>query len=700
TLASKPSGHPLLGRRIRSAVTLYESELGGDAPAWLREHRVFDAVITPAAATLEMVLAAATAHFKTSAVTIEDVAIRRALTVPPDGRRVAQLILDPAEGERAAFRILALDESGGEEEWELHMTGSVAANRRSPPGPSQNGHVPQKPSGAAPGEEWYRQCREWGADFGAAFFSLEWLQRGTDVTQSSVAVPEHLRDDEGYCFHPILLDGALQTAVASLPEGGVHLPISFERLEIRSTQSRRALCRVRRREHTDPATRQVDVELLDDRGELLARVVGLTLRRASREAISATAPAARDLYQVVWKPAESAPTAAAAQARRYLVVSDCREAAEGVAERLRHLGASCTVGLHAATFEHPGADEFNVNLDRPDDIRRMLDAVVARGERLEAVLVLSLSAADADTTPELAERDCGRLLNFVQAAAQLEVVNGPSFCVVTRGAQPAGDAAEQVDPAKSALWGMASVISLEHSEWRTLLVDLGLDSWSQDLDFVVDEVMARSGASADEGEDRVAYRAGRRHLARLTPGAAAPRAEQLTIRGDASYLITGGLGGVGLKLARWLAEQGAGAIVLAGRNAVRNTAEPELEKLRQSGARVIVEQLDVTDDAAVASLVARVNSEVAPLKGVIHAAGLLDDAIIMRQRPEQFLGVLRPKTRGAWNLHVRTRELALDFFVLCSSMASVTGSPGQSNYTAANAFLDGLAWYRRRLGLP
>ena len=702
--SAKTNGHPLLGRRIRSAVTLYESELGVEAPAWLKDHRVFASVITPAAATLEMVLAAAAAHFKTSAVTLEDVAIRRALIMPPAGRCTVQLILDPAEGERAAFRILALDESGGGEEWRLHMSGNVSANRQPPPGPSPDGHDPQQPSGALPGEQWYRQCRDWGADFGAAFLSLEWLDRGPDATHSSISIPEHLSDDDGYCFHPILLDGALQTAVASLPEGGVHLPLSFDRLELRSTPARRAFCKAQLRGPRGSATPQVDVELVDGRGELLARIVGLTLRRASREAISATPAAAADRYQVAWKPADLPPAAAAstAQARRYLVMSDCKAAAESIVERLRHRGASCAVGLQATSFDHPGADEFSLNLDRPDDIRRMLDAVVAGGERLEAVLFLSLSAgaADTDRTPELAERDCSRLLNFVQAAAQLEVVNGPSFCVVTRGAQPVGSPEGSVDPAKSALWGMANVISLEHSEWRPLLVDLSLHSWGQELNFVVDEVLARSDASADESEDRVAYRAGRRHVARLMPSVTAPRDDQFTIHSDACYLITGGLGGVGLKLARWLAEQGAGTIVLAGRRPVQESSEPELQKLRRSGARVIIEQLDVADEGQVASLVARINSEVAPLKGVIHAAGLLDDAIIMRQRAEQFLRVLRPKTRGAWNLHVQTQHLALDFFVLCSSMASVTGSPGQSNYSAANAFLDGLAWYRRELGLP
>nr|AEH26538.1 polyketide synthase [uncultured Acidobacteria bacterium C5] len=696
------TGHRLLGRRIRAAVTLYESELGIDAPAWLGDHRVFDTVVTPAAATLEMVLAAATAHFKTSAITIDNGAIHQALVLPSEGCRTVQLVLEPHDAGTATFRILALDESSGEEKWHLHMAGNVSANRSPLSLPA--GHRLSQPLGAVPGREWYQQCREWGADFGPAFLSVEWLHRGPGTTTSSIVIPDHLPDDEGYGIHPILLDGALQTAVASLPEGGVHLPLSFDRLEFRPAHCRRAFCQVTPREARVSGSRQVDVELFDDHGELLARIGGLTLRRASRDAMRAAPSKANGRYHVAWKPVESTPVVSALpeHARRYLIISDHDAAAARVVERLGHWGASCTVGVHAAAFDHRSAGEFFLNLDRADDVRRMLTAVASAPERLDAVLYLSLAggAADANAVPATAERDCGRLLNFVQAAAQLNVVNGPSLCLVTRGAQPVGDPPDSVDPVKSALWGMATVLSLEHSEWRTVLVDLDRRSWDDDLDLVVDDVLSAAGTPSGGSEDRLAYRRGKRHVARLVPAATAPRADQATIRGDATYLITGGLGGVGLKAASWLAERGAGTIVLAGRRGLHESAALDVQKLKQLGARIVIEQLDVTDAENVAALIARINLDSAPLKGVIHAAGLLDDAILMRQQPDQFARVLQPKTHGAWNLHVHTQHLALDFFVLCSSMASVTGSPGQSNYAAANAFLDGLAWYRRERDLP
>ena len=476
TRADMSTGHDLLGRRIRSAVTLYENDLAADSPSWLGDHRVFDSVVTPAAATLEMVLAAATTHFKSRAVTIENAAIQQALVIPAGERRTVQLILEPQDG-GAAFRVLTLDESSGEEQWQLHLSGSLSA--RVPAFTRSAGSsLFQRPSDATTGEQWYQQCKEWGADFGPAFFSIEWLHRGDAMTSAMISVPDHVPQGAGYTIHPILLDGALQAAVASLPEGGVHLPLSFDRLEVRATTCRRAVCQVKRRDAQGSKVRQVDVELFDADGQLLARIAGLTLRQASRDAMRPAMKSA-GRYQVEWKPSDAVPVDANRIAgSRYLVIADSDAAARRVVARLRHWGASCTVAVQADASERKSPHEFTVNLDRADDVGELLTTVVAGPERVDSVFYVSVAGA-ADTPAELAERDCVRLLNLVQAGAEFDLTNGPSLCVVTRGAQPVGDPANAVDPAKSALWGMAMVLSLEHSEWedrsgrRRSLVDRG-----------------------------------------------------------------------------------------------------------------------------------------------------------------------------------------------------------------------------------
>ena len=173
-----------------------------------------------------------------------------------------------------------------------------------------------------------------------------------------------------------------------------------------------------------------------------------------------------------------------------------------------------------------------------------------------------------------------------------------------------------------------------------------------------------------------------------------------SLRQDRTYLVTGGMGGIGCAIARWLADNGAGAIVLNGRRDPDAAAEEVIRALRESGVDVRVEVADVTDFAAVDDMLARIDADLPPLGGVIHSVGVLSDGVIENQTWERFEQVMWPKVLGAWHLHQATRTQDLDMFVLFSSVTGVVGNPGQANHAAANAFLDQLAAHRRALGLP
>jgi NAD(P)-dependent dehydrogenase (short-subunit alcohol dehydrogenase family)/aryl carrier-like protein len=182
----------------------------------------------------------------------------------------------------------------------------------------------------------------------------------------------------------------------------------------------------------------------------------------------------------------------------------------------------------------------------------------------------------------------------------------------------------------------------------------------------------------------------------------APAVSQaLPFRSDGTYLITGGLGGFGLAVAQWMVEHGARHLVLMGRSGVSSSeAERTLEAMRQAGARVVVAQADVVEEQQVAEVLADIDQSMPPLRGLIHAAMVLDDGFLSQLNRERFKRVMAPKVIGAWNLHTQTLSAPLDFFVLFSSVTSLVGNPGQGNYVAANAFLDALAHYRRARNLP
>ncbi len=192
-------------------------------------------------------------------------------------------------------------------------------------------------------------------------------------------------------------------------------------------------------------------------------------------------------------------------------------------------------------------------------------------------------------------------------------------------------------------------------------------------------------------------------VARLVRSPGPPAVSQAAWRIDqaATYLITGGLGGLGLHIARQLAEEGARRLVLTGRQGVSTaTQQSNVNQLRAMGVDVQVEQVDVADEVGMTHLLGRLTSGPSPLRGVVHSAGTLADGITLLQTWERFESVMASKVTGSWLLHTLTRNLELDFFVCFSSMSSVLGVPGQGNYAAANAFMDALAHHRRALGLP
>ena len=187
------------------------------------------------------------------------------------------------------------------------------------------------------------------------------------------------------------------------------------------------------------------------------------------------------------------------------------------------------------------------------------------------------------------------------------------------------------------------------------------------------------------------------HIQQVAP----PFPASASFKKDAAYLITGGLGGFGLLVADWMVENGARHMALMGRSgAAGEEALKMIAAMERKGAEIRVIRGDVSKEKDVRRALAEIREDMPPLRGVIHAAMVLDDDLLMNLTAERMVKVMDPKIRGAWNLHHQTCSLPLDFFILFSSVSSMIGNPGQGSYVAANAFLDAFSHYRRAQGLP
>lgn len=210
----------------------------------------------------------------------------------------------------------------------------------------------------------------------------------------------------------------------------------------------------------------------------------------------------------------------------------------------------------------------------------------------------------------------------------------------------------------------------------------------------------------DEARQAFRYMQQAKHIGKIvltlptTTEQPARHSQGLTLAKDATYLITGGLGGLGLLVTRWLIEQGATHLVLVSRRSMTPAQQAQIQALEALGAQIQVAQDDVADGPQMAALLAQIKQSHPPLRGVVHAAGVLEDGILQQMSWTAFATVLAPKWRGAWHLHRLTQTEPLDFFILFSSLTSLIGAAGQANYASANAFLDALSHHRHAHNLP
>ena len=324
----------------------------------------------------------------------------------------------------------------------------------------------------------------------------------------------------------------------------------------------------------------------------------------------------------------------------------------------------------------------------------VLEAVIAQPPHGLLVVCDPPAAADAAQS-EAWQRERHRSLTGALLAsvhALLDAVTATPLWIVTAGAVGPEDSAVR-DPGAATAWGLGHVVELEHPELGCRRVDLG--------DGPVDAAarrLVRELGHPNADEPQVAWRGDGRYLPRLTPGHLPPQAT-VELDPDASYLVSGGLRGVGLLVSDWMVRRGARHLVLFGRQEPGPDAVAAIERWSLQGATVVVEPADASVDEDIRRVIERAR-QLAPLRGVIHCAGVLADASLLRQDWTRFEAVYGPKVFGtaALTSHLPLHEL--DFLVLFASAAGVAGWPGQANYSAANAFLDATAHELRADGVP
>ncbi|AVV44101.1 polyketide synthase [Streptomyces sp. P3] len=663
--------HPFLAAEVARAGSddlLFTGRLSLRSHPWLADHTVLGQVILPATGYLDLALHVGD---RTDRAHLGELTLLTPLVVPAEGAAHLQVTVDAADdrGHRA-FAVWSRP-SADDGEWQRHAQGVLAPR---PPSVPADDLAAWPPPGASlvSDEDPYPAFAAAGFAYGPSFRGLGRVwERGEEV-YAEVALPEPYRQDAArHALHPALLDAAVQALLVRRPglrgdedPTAPMLPFAWTGLTLHA--DRATALRVR----LTPAGHDHGYRVLvtDTAGRAVATADAITLREV------AAAPAAGtgrpELLRLDWQETLPAPESPAPRTARWIVLGGGDD---------RVVAALDATGVHVETYAdlESLAKALDTGMTMPEVVVVAPEPCRVGRHGMPEALRGRLSRTQEVMSGWLAdERYADARLVFVTRRA---VVAGPD---------DASADAVLPDVTAAALWGLVRAGQTEHPG-RFQLVDLPGGAEGGDEAALL-AAIASGGPHSAVRDGRVLHP----DAVPATPGPAPDLAA-------GTVLVTGATGTLGRAVARHLVTRhGVRSLLLAGRRGpAADGAEALVAELAELGVRVRLEACDVAERADVERLLTQLPAD-APLTGVIHAAGVTDDAVLTALDGARFDTVLRPKADGAWNLHHATADHDPPAFVLFSSAAGTFGAPGQANYAAANAFLDGLAALRRSLGRP
>ncbi|MFV8054059.1 type I polyketide synthase [Mycobacterium sp. 48b] len=714
--------HPLLGQSVSALHPTWEAEFSTVLNAFLADHRVQGSVVVPGAVYVEMAVAAAKSIYGSNH-SVDNLVLHRAVILDETCDPILRTTLNEADGtlEFAAFTVTA----DGDSKWTITATAELNTLPAAPPR-----HDPPdgcaEPTASIGGDDFYVRTRSLGFDYGDAFRSVQGVTAGEDWAIADITVPAAVAGQlDAFRFHPALVDGAFQTLFGAPFLGQEetqepYLPTRIRRCAFYRAPEEHMKVHV----HVVSATRaevESDITITDLAGTPLAVFAGFTVQSLSTSSNMSPDHIDKSLLEIQWcaTPDEmSTDTHDQHQittgASSWLIFVDDAGVGASLAEELRHRGHRVRTVEHHDDADLTEVDgDYAMNARCPEQMGRMFTRLAAAGDLAGVINCWPLDIPEGGSVDEDQQLGTLAILHLVKSLAEHDNLTSRLY-LITANAQPApGTLLRGVDQA--AVWGLGRVIGHQElpEHWGGLIdIDLQTDSAadrSHTVTRICDYVLDR------EPEDQIAIRGRTTFVPRLRPCNGLTRPFPTKLTPDATYVVTGGAGSLGRIVATYLAERGARHITLLSRSIVPprdrwpslTEDDPHfaivrtIRKIEHLGVQITTASVDIADRDQVATwLSEHIRGGGRPVRGVVHAAGSVNDQLLVNASDLDFAKVMAPKITGTRVLHDTFKDHELEFFVMFGSAGSTIASPGQGNYAAANAFLDAFAHYRRAQGLP
>lgn len=711
------TNHPLIGGRLRlpqSDETRFEAILTSTTPAYVKEHLVFGKTVVPAASHLTAVLTAVIKTYGQPSIILEDIVFSHPLILETGENRIVQIIFRAPENKTTPFTMVS---SGNGDAWMEHVTGRLrrSGERRKDTAPPQEFmSIPETDAHETISQtSFYRHLASAGFDLGPSFQWGDAFQ--TTASTATCRLRPKLPDTQAanYPIHPGFLDTCFQllsTFWETTPEHLAQSPYLFVPFSIDTftfhKEQEQGLSHRCRATCLENEKNGGNLQLEDENGIPVLHVRGFRFRRADKTAFMQKPTTSKiGIYHQAWHPSTDDPILNT-PTRTLLVFADEKTHDLMNAPLLR--GHTAIRVLQANAFKQLSSHEYHMNPAKPEHFEKLFKTISEiHGSIHQSVdqLLCLWGMTENDGTPGSEETcsdaallqhgGCSAVLHLLQALLKRDWPSMPPLNIVTNTGWALDEDQIRPVPVSAPIWGMARSAMREYPDFPLRLVDLdplGEEYHAQCIDSIL---------RSDAPPKQTAFRKGQRMDAGLTEQQGEiPAMDTPMITPDATYLITGGFGGLGLSLARMLVDKGCRRMVLCGRSVPSGDVKKTIASLENRGVTIICKTVDIADRNRTSELLDAIDNDTAPLRGIFHAAGIVKDALLLNLNPDDLDRVMAPKIMGAWHLHTLTRSRRLDHFVMFSSMASLFGSPGQANYAGANSFMDALAHFRRALGMP
>jgi len=711
------NAHPLLGCKIDSPDPQWENELDIGNAEFLEDHKIQSTVTFPGAGYIEMSLAAIkNLYGSCKSVYGENISFKKAMFLTEDQTVNTRLTYNKND---CTFKIYSKPITPNQDtEWTLNAQGNVSPSNSMIEKYYSISSYQSRCNKEISKIECYERFKNLGLVYGELFQGITTVWQGNDEALAKIDLKVQTEEMNKYQIHPTVLDLCFQVLASALPftDGNdsqrVYMPTEVAEARILGDPAKSfwIYAQITKK---DEKSLLGDIVLMDRDGKVILEIKKCKAISISNEAQSYSKK--QDFFELIWRKKglfDESDNVEKTQKGIWIVFADEKGLADKFAYSLNQQ-AYKTIVIKADKSYLFSETKATINPDNPQhfqqlisDIHQLNDGNIAGIVHFWSIDIASTENLDVVALKEAEVLGTQSALYLIQELSKIQWGNYPKIYFVTNKSQQVLIPCEETNIGQATLWGLGRVIGhQEHRDFYGGLIDIDVLDGSA-CELIHKEIFSQSK------EDMVAFRSGERYVARMVESKDLDKPFPVSFRADASYMITGGFGALGLLTAKWMIENGARRLVLISRSEVPSREHWESEndedvlsrieairELEKMGATIHAASIDVTDENDLNDYIKHFYSQGYPaFKGVFHLAGVAKPQRILEMNKDNFDRVLRPKTMGAWNLHKCFDNADLDYFVLFSSIASLVVLGGQGNYAAGNAFMDALAGYRKARG--